>query len=166
MFACLVVCRCTAWCAARIVAGVGDLVQRTKDGRIGQVLGDRQSRGRVVLCAICTVHVETRSVGFLVEPQNHDRRFVSGLTLKPLGRFLRFGLKIGGNGFLVEPQNQGGEGFPGLDLKTDSYGLVIWASKSPRRFLSLGLKTMQASIYRLCHKNDSRMQWRGTCIEI
>jgi hypothetical protein len=34
--------------------------------------------------------------------------------------------------FLVEPQNQGGEGFSGLGLKTDSSGLVIWASKSPR----------------------------------
>jgi hypothetical protein len=33
--------------------------------------------------------------------------------------------------FLVEPQNQGGGGFLDLDLKTDSYGLVIWASKSP-----------------------------------
>jgi hypothetical protein len=35
-------------------------------------------------------------------------------------------------GFLVEPQNQGGGGFPGLGLKNCSYGLVIWASKSPR----------------------------------
>jgi hypothetical protein len=35
-------------------------------------------------------------------------------------------------GFLVEPQNQGGGGFPGLGLKTDSSGLVIYASKSPR----------------------------------
>jgi hypothetical protein len=42
--------------------------------------------------------------------------------------------------FLVEPQNQGGGGFPGLGLKTDSSGLVIWASKSPRRFLCLVLK--------------------------
>jgi hypothetical protein len=33
--------------------------------------------------------------------------------------------------FLVEPQNQGGGGFPGLGLRTDSSGLVIWASKSP-----------------------------------
>jgi hypothetical protein len=32
-------------------------------------------------------------------------------------------------GFLVEPQNQGG--VLGLDLKTGSYGLVFWASKSP-----------------------------------
>jgi hypothetical protein len=34
-------------------------------------------------------------------------------------------------GFLVEAQNQGGGGFPGLGLKTGSFGLVIWASKSP-----------------------------------
>jgi hypothetical protein len=34
-------------------------------------------------------------------------------------------------GFLVEPQNQGGGEFPSLSLKTDSFGLVICASKSP-----------------------------------
>jgi hypothetical protein len=44
----------------------------------------RQSRGRVTLCAVCTVHVETRSTGFLVEPQNQGQQFVSGLTSKPL----------------------------------------------------------------------------------
>jgi hypothetical protein len=43
-------------------------------------------------------------------------------------------------GFLVEPQNQGDGGFPGLGLKIGTSGLVIWASKSPRRFLSLCLK--------------------------
>jgi hypothetical protein len=32
---------------------------------------------------------------------------------------------------LVEPQNQGGGEFPGLGLKTGSFGLVIWVSKSP-----------------------------------
>jgi hypothetical protein len=47
-------------------------------------------------------------------------------------------------GFLVESQNLGGGGFPSLGLKTGSYGLVIWASKSPRRFLGLGLKTKRA----------------------
>jgi hypothetical protein len=57
-------------------------------------------------------------------------------------------------GFLVEPQNQGGGGFPGLGLKTGSSGLVIWASKSPRRFLDLGLKTTQALVCRLRHKTD------------
>jgi hypothetical protein len=45
-------------------------------------------------------------------------------------------------GFLVEPQNQGGAGFPDLGIKTGSFGLVIWGSKSPRRFLGLALKTM------------------------
>jgi hypothetical protein len=56
--------------------------------------------------------------------------------------------------FLVEPQNQGGEGFFCLGLKTDSFRLVIWTSKSPRWFLGLGLKTKWASVYRLCHKID------------
>jgi hypothetical protein len=42
--------------------------------------------------------------------------------------------------FLIEPQNQCGGGFPGLCLKTGSYSLVIWGSKSPRRFLGLSLK--------------------------
>jgi hypothetical protein len=32
--------------------------------------------------------------------------------------------------FFVDPHNQGGGGFPGLGLKTGSFGLVIWASKS------------------------------------
>jgi hypothetical protein len=44
-------------------------------------------------------------------------------------------------GFLVEPQNQDGGGFSGSDIKTCSSGLVILASKSPRRFLGLDLKT-------------------------
>jgi hypothetical protein len=48
-----------AWRAAmRIIAGVGDLVQRTGDGHTG----------RVAPCVVCTVHVEMRSAGFLVEP--------------------------------------------------------------------------------------------------
>jgi hypothetical protein len=44
-------------------------------------------------------------------------------------------------GFLIQPQNQGGGGFTGLGRKTGSFSLVIWISKSPRRFLSLCLKT-------------------------
>jgi hypothetical protein len=84
-----------AWRAVtRIVGGVGDLVQRTEDGRIGWVLGGRgmeRSDG-----AMCGLHrqVETRRVGFLVEPQNQGQWFVSGLASKSLGRFL-----------LVWPQN-------------------------------------------------------------
>jgi hypothetical protein len=109
-----------AWRAAmRTVAEVGDLVQRTGDGRIGRVLVAGRSRGRVAPCAICTGHMENRSAAFL-----------------------------------VEPQNQGGGGFPDLGLKTGITGLVIWASKSPRRFFGLGLKTKWASVCRLRHKTD------------
>jgi hypothetical protein len=45
----------------------------------------------VTLCVVCTIHKEMRSASFLVEPQNQDRRFISGLTSKPLGRISRFG---------------------------------------------------------------------------
>jgi hypothetical protein len=69
-----------------------------------------------------------------------------GLTSKPMV------------GFLVEPQNQGGGEFSGLGLKTGSSGLVIWASKSPRQFLGLVIKTRQASVCRLRHKTDG---WRS-----
>jgi hypothetical protein len=44
----------------------------------------RRSRGRVVPCAVYTVHEETRSLSFLVEPQNQGRQFISGLASKPL----------------------------------------------------------------------------------
>jgi hypothetical protein len=45
-----------------------------------------QSRDQVMPCAICTVHKDTRSASFLVEPQNQGPRFVSGLVSKPLGQ--------------------------------------------------------------------------------
>jgi hypothetical protein len=44
-----------------------------------------QSGGRVTLCTVYTVHVEMRSAGFLVEPQNQGRWFVSDLASKPVG---------------------------------------------------------------------------------
>jgi hypothetical protein len=62
-----------AWSATtRIVAAVGDLVQRTRDGRTDRVLGGLtiERSGGGVLCVVYIVHVETRSAGFLVEPQN------------------------------------------------------------------------------------------------
>jgi hypothetical protein len=51
------------------------------------------SRGRVVLCAVCTMHVGMRSVGFLVEPQNQDRRLSVVWPQNHRDGFLRFGLK-------------------------------------------------------------------------
>jgi hypothetical protein len=62
------------------------------------------------MCVICTVHEETRSVCFLVEPQNQGRRFVSGLASKSLGQVSGFGLKTRVDGFCR------------FDLKTDGFG--------------------------------------------
>jgi hypothetical protein len=88
------------------MAGVGDLVQRTGDGRTGRVLGGQVIERSVALCAVCTVHVETRSAGFLVEPQNQCRRFVSGLVSKPLEWFVCLASKPLGRFSLVWPKNQ------------------------------------------------------------
>jgi hypothetical protein len=80
----------------------------------------RRSGDRVTPCVVCTVHVETRSACFLVEPQTQGQRFVSGLVSKPLGRFLpvwrqnrqlRFdnlGLKITATVSWFGPQNHAG----------------------------------------------------------
>jgi hypothetical protein len=62
----------TWWTVMRIVA-VGDLMQRTGDDCTAQIPS-----------VVCTMHVETRSVIFLVEPQNQGQEFVSGLASKPL----------------------------------------------------------------------------------
>jgi hypothetical protein len=98
--------------------------------------------------------------------QNHWDSFLRfGLKTGADG-FLWVGIKTGGDSFLVEPQNQGGGGFPGLGLKIDTYGLVIWGSKSPRRFLDLCLKTMQVSVCQLRHKTDGRIRQRETRVEI
>jgi hypothetical protein len=94
----------------RIEARVGDLVRRIGDdqAQVGYSVV-RRSGGWLTLCVIHIVHVEeTRSASFLVQPQNRWRWFVSGLTSKPVWRFLDLGLKT----------------------KVD--GLMICASKSPR----------------------------------
>jgi hypothetical protein len=50
-----------------IEAGVGDLVQRTGYGQaqVGYSVAE-QLRGRVTLCAVCTMHKEMRSASFMV----------------------------------------------------------------------------------------------------
>jgi hypothetical protein len=66
--------------------------------QVGYSVAER-SRGRVASYAVYIVHVEMRSMSFLVEPQNQGRRFVSCLASKPLGRFLiSLGLKTNGIG--------------------------------------------------------------------
>jgi hypothetical protein len=49
-----------------------------------------RSRGRVAPCAVCTGHEETRSTGFLVEPQNQGG-----------GGFPGLGLKTGSSGLVI-----------------------------------------------------------------
>jgi hypothetical protein len=44
--------------------------------------GAGRLRGRVAPCAVCTWHVETRSAGFLIEPQNQGGGGFPGLGLK------------------------------------------------------------------------------------
>jgi hypothetical protein len=73
--------------ATRTVAVVGDLVQRAGGGRTSQVLGGQAVESQVAPYTVYTWHVETRSAGFLVQPQNQGRRFVSGLASKPVRRF-------------------------------------------------------------------------------
>jgi hypothetical protein len=76
-----------------------------------------RSRGQVASCAVCTMHVETRSTSFLIEPRNQGRQFVNGLASKPLGRFFLFGLKTGGDSFSQ------------FSLKTGGSGFLVWALK-------------------------------------
>jgi hypothetical protein len=52
--------------------------------------------------------------------------------------------------------------FPSLGFESGSCGLVIWASKSPRRFLSLGLKTKLTMVCWLHHKTDGSRTARDT----
>jgi hypothetical protein len=44
-------------------------------------------------------------------------------------------------------------GFPDLGLKTSSYGLVIWPTKSPRRILGFGVKTKWDEVSRFTPQN-------------
>jgi hypothetical protein len=60
--------------AMRIVAGVGDLVQRIDDGQAHvRYSVTERSRGWMISCVVCTMHMETRSASFLVEPKNQGR---------------------------------------------------------------------------------------------
>jgi hypothetical protein len=86
----------------RIEAGVGDLVYRTGDGQaqVGYSLA-RRSRGRVTLCVVYAMRKETRSVSFLVQPQNQGLWFLPVWSQNRWLWFLWFGLKTTHSGFLV-----------------------------------------------------------------
>jgi hypothetical protein len=94
----------------RIIAGVGDLVQRTRDGQAHGYSVVGRSRGRVMLCVVCTMHMETRSMDILVEPQNHGRRVSQFGSQNRQLRFGNLGLKITATVSLFGPQNHAGDG--------------------------------------------------------
>jgi hypothetical protein len=90
----------------------------------------------------------------VVWPQNHWDSFSwFGLKIGDDG-FSQFGFKTGDDGFSQFSFKTGGDGFSVLCLKTGSYGLMIWVSNSPQRFLGLCLKIKRAAVYRLRHKTD------------
>jgi hypothetical protein len=94
-----------------------------------------QSRGRVASCTICTWHMETRSAGFLVEPQNQGRRFMSD-------GFRRFGFKTGGDGFWRFGLKTCCDGFRWFGLKTSGDGFHQFGLKTGGDdFSRFGLKT-------------------------
>jgi hypothetical protein len=189
-----------AWHAAmRTVEGVGNLVQRTGDGRIGRVLDGRAiERSGGTVCGLYRVRgdgdcrflgcasklrstvrewfgLETTRTIFADLASKPVATVSSGLASKLVATvFSSLTSKLVATvstglasklvvGFMVEPQNQGGGGFPSLGLKTGSFGLVIWASKSPQWFLGSGLKTKWASVCRLRHKTDRGRLARDTC---
>jgi hypothetical protein len=74
--------------ATRIVAGVGDLEQRTEDDCTCWVLGGRTIEKSSD--AVCGLHRarEDEEHEFLDCASKQGRRFVSDLASKPLGRFI------------------------------------------------------------------------------
>jgi hypothetical protein len=122
-----------------------------QDGRTGQVLSGQEVGWRRVRSAPDTWRLEARVSSSL--PSKPAVMVFAGLISKLVTTvFFSLASKLVATvfsslaskpvlGFLVEPQNQCGGGFFSLGLKTDSSGLMICVSKSPRRFFGLGLKT-------------------------
>jgi hypothetical protein len=114
---------------------------------------------RTVFAGLISKSVATVSAGLTSKP---DVTVFSSLALKLVAMVSPSLTSKPLVGFFVELQNQGGGGFFGLCLKTGNFGLVIWASKSPRRFLDLCLKTKWTSVCRLRHKINEGMSVRDT----
>jgi hypothetical protein len=116
------------------------LVQRTGDNQ-AQVRYSvaRRSRGWVMPCAVCTVHKEARSAGYLVEPQNQGWRF-GDLTLKITATISWFGpQKQAGFGLSVAPQNCQREVGAGHALGSSG---LLYLEESRVRVFQSDLKTV------------------------
>jgi hypothetical protein len=90
---------------------IGDLVQMTEDDQtqVRYSMAGR-SRGRVTSCAVCTVHKETMSTGFLVEPQTQGRQVSRFSPQKRQLRFDDLTHKITTTVYWFGSQNQVGDG--------------------------------------------------------
>jgi hypothetical protein len=100
-------------------------------------------------------------VGFLVEPQNQGGGGFPDLSLKTGSyEFSDLGFKIIAPVSWLSLKTKVVEGFLVWASKPAAMGLVIWASKSPRRFLDFGIKTKQTLVCWLRHKTDRvRSAW-------
>jgi hypothetical protein len=108
---------------------------------IGQVLSGRTIER--LGDAVCGLHRAQGDEEFrFLDLASKPRSTVSpGLTSKPVAMV-----------FMVWSQNHLLK-FPGLGLKTGSCGLVTWPTKSPRRFLSLCLKTKWEEVCQFAPQN-------------
>jgi hypothetical protein len=100
-------------------------------------------RGRVAPCAVCTWHVETKSAGFLVEPQNQGG-----------GGFPGLGLKTGSSGLVIWA-SKSPQWFLGLGLKTK------WASACRLRHKTDGGSSARATRRDLAACLASKQVWLG-----
>jgi hypothetical protein len=109
-----------------------------------------QSGGQVTSCAVCTVHVEMMTVGFLVKPQNQGQQFVSGLAPKPLGRSLSgLASKPTGRFLPVWPQNWW------------QRFLLVWSQYQWLRISQVGPQNRQLRFGDLVFKITAIVSWFG-----
>jgi hypothetical protein len=94
--------------------------------------------------------METRSAGFLVEPQNQGWWFVSGLASKPLGQF--------GSGLASKPV---ATVFSGLASKLVATVSPVLASKSMVTVSRLGPPNQQLQFGDLSLKMTAVISWFG-----
>jgi hypothetical protein len=130
-------------------------------------LDTRWPGGQVAPCAVCTGHVETRSAGFLVEPQNQGGGGFSGLGLKigSLGMVI-WGLKITTMVSWFRPQNQLDIG---LSVASQNRWREVGAGHASR---SSSLLSVEASLARVSQSGlktsggTTTGGARGTIVEI
>jgi hypothetical protein len=100
-----------------------------------------QSRGRVTPCAIYTWHVETRSAGFLIEPQNQGGGGFPGLGLQLW--FGDLGFKITATVSWFGPQNQVGFG---LSVAPQNRWREVGVGHASRSSSLLGVESSLAKV--------------------